>query len=72
MVLRAQDEHYEKTGGLDASMLVLSDLGRIEEQRFVGFAETDWSGGITVDVKARRSGCASRKLEEGRLSYRTS
>ena len=52
MVLRAQDEHFEKTGGLDPQMLVLSDLGRIEEQRFVGFAETDWNGGITVDVRA--------------------
>ena len=31
MVLRAQDEHYEKTVGLDPQMLVLSDLGRIEE-----------------------------------------
>ena len=44
MVLRAQDEHYRLRGWIDPSMLVLSHLGRIDEQRFVGFAETDWSG----------------------------
>ena len=33
-------------------MSVLSEFGRIEEQRFLGFAEEDWDAGAAVNVRA--------------------
>ncbi len=51
--IRYQDELFEKSGGkaIPREMLLFSDLGRMVDQRFVGFAEGDWSTGIPVDVR---------------------
>ena len=55
LAVRAQDEVFEKDGGktLKKEQLLLTDFGRIEEQRFVGFTGADGDGGIVVDVRCR-------------------
>ena len=50
-VIRAQDQAYAE-GGQSLEGVCLSDLRRMDEQRFSGFTNASWDQGIAVDVKA--------------------